>query len=325
MIKILELEKEQYSGKPFTLQYTTQGYYHIETTAKGFEFHYKKLSKSMTKSFSDVFFADWLNEPKAFAAIEDDRLIGYVEGALEEWNNRYRISNIAIFDETNRHKGIGGLLMDAILKEAIQSKARMVVLETQTCNEKAIHFYQKHGFNIIGFDLYAYSNHDAENHEIRLEMGKILETKHERIIDKEISLIPYYPNYQTALSWYQDPEACRQVDNRDTPYDLKRLKAMYSYLNQHGDLFYIEYQKQCCGDVCLQKNGEINIFIAKPFQNKHIGRKVIAEIIRLAKEKKQPRLYATIYAFNKQSQKMFESAGFSKIDHESYILQLSQN
>lgn len=44
-------------------------------------------------------------------------------------NNRYRISNICAFDNANRRRGIGSLLMDTILKEASASKARMVVLE----------------------------------------------------------------------------------------------------------------------------------------------------------------------------------------------------
>lgn len=50
----------------------------------------------------------------------------------------------------------------------------MAVLETQSCNENAIAFYLKHGFNIIGFDLYAYTNFDPEQHEVRIEMGKKL-------------------------------------------------------------------------------------------------------------------------------------------------------
>ena len=64
--------------------------------------------------------------------------------------------------------------METILREAKQSGARMVVLETQTCNENAIAFYKKNGFEIIGFDLYSYSNDDSEKHEIRLEMGRKL-------------------------------------------------------------------------------------------------------------------------------------------------------
>ena len=61
-----------------------------------------------------------------------------------------------------------------ILKEAKASGVRMAVLETQSCNENAIAFYQKNGFEIIGFDLYSYSNTDPERHEIRIEMGKKL-------------------------------------------------------------------------------------------------------------------------------------------------------
>ena len=56
--------------------------------------------------------------------------------------------------------------------------------------------------------------------------------------DKEVKLVKYYPNYKTALEWYQDLELCKQVDNRDTVYDLPLLKGMYNYLNQHGELFY---------------------------------------------------------------------------------------
>ncbi len=50
----------------------------------------------------------------------------------------------------------------------------MVVLETQTCNENAIAFYHKNAFQMIGFDLFAYTNTDPERHEIRIEMGKPL-------------------------------------------------------------------------------------------------------------------------------------------------------
>ncbi len=141
-----------------------------------------------------------------------------------------------------------------------------------------------------------------------------------RIVDEEIMLIKYYPNYKTTLAWYQDSGLCKQVDNRDTVYDMDLLKCMYKYLDRHGDLFYIKYKNRLCGDVCLQPSGEVNIVIAKPFQNKHIGRRVIKEIVRLAKEKHIPELHAQIYAFNTQSQKMFQSIGFSKAADEQYVL-----
>lgn len=143
-----------------------------------------------------------------------------------------------------------------------------------------------------------------------------------RIVDNEIKLVKYYPNYQTTLKWYQDKELCKQVDNRDEVYDLALLKAMYNYLKKHGDLYYIKYKNRLCGDVCLQPSGEVNIVISKEFQNKHIGRRVINEIICLAKEKGIKELNVEIYSFNTQSKKMFVSIGFKRIDDEHYILSL---
>lgn len=143
-----------------------------------------------------------------------------------------------------------------------------------------------------------------------------------RVVDEEIVLVPYYANYRTALAWYQDLELCKQVDNRDSVYDLELLKRMYRYLQRHGELFYIKYRNRLCGDVCLQTDGEVNIVIAKPFQNKHIGRRVMEEIIRLAREKHLQQLHASIYAFNTQSQRMFVGVGFRKVEEERYIFPL---
>lgn len=79
-----------------------------------------------------------------------------------------------MFENSKRGSGVGTALLDAIQEAAAASGARMIVLETQSCNENAIAFYRKNGFEIIGFDLYAYSNDDPERHEVRLEMGKKL-------------------------------------------------------------------------------------------------------------------------------------------------------
>ena len=91
---------------------------------------------------------------------------------MESWNNRFRISNICVFDHADRGSGIGGALMQRITETAEAVHARMIVLETQTCNENAIAFYRGFGFEIIGFDLYSYSNEDPERNEVRIELGK---------------------------------------------------------------------------------------------------------------------------------------------------------
>lgn len=173
-MEIKMLDREIYAGQKFTARYVTKGYYDISAKESGFQIEYKAFEAPVKKSFEDVFFSDWQDNPVAYGAFENERLLGYVEGFLETWNNRYRISNICIFDNADRRRRIGSLLMDTILKEAEASKARMVVLETQTCNESAIAFYRGYGFELIGFDLYLYSNKDPEKHEVRIEMGKKL-------------------------------------------------------------------------------------------------------------------------------------------------------
>lgn len=169
------LDKAAYAGKKFTVRYRTGGYYDIRPSEHGFRIDYVPFDAPVEKSFDDEFFGEWLEDPSAFGVFEGDRLAAFVEGSPERWNNRYRISNICIFDDAARGHGLGTRLMDRITEEARASGARMVVLETQTCNENAIAFYRKNGFSVIGFDLYAYTNDDPERCEVRLEMGKKLE------------------------------------------------------------------------------------------------------------------------------------------------------
>ena len=112
----------------------------------------------------------------------------------------------------------------------------------------------------------------------------------ERIIDGELRLIPYYRNDAASLPWYQDLTVCKQVDDRDTPYDVELLHCMYDFLSTHGDCYYIEYQGVLVGDVSLRENGEIAIVVCREYQNRHIGRRCVLEMLRLAREKRMARV-----------------------------------
>lgn len=145
----------------------------------------------------------------------------------------------------------------------------------------------------------------------------------ERIVDHEIRLIPYYRNDEVSLPWYQDLEVCKQVDNRDTPYDAGLLHGMYDYLCAHGECYYIEYKGELVGDVSLRDNAEVAIVVCKEFQNQHIGRRCVKEILHLAVEKGMDHVNANIYSFNQQSRHMFESIGFYKTGEEWYQCDLT--
>ena len=108
----------------------------------------------------------------------------------------------------------------------------------------------------------------------------------ERRIDSDIRLIPYYRNDSASLPWYQDLDVCKQVDDRDTPYDLTLLHQMYDYLCANGKCCYIEYRGVLVGDVSLRDSRGIAIVVCKEYQNRHIGRRCVLELLKLAAERK---------------------------------------
>lgn len=144
----------------------------------------------------------------------------------------------------------------------------------------------------------------------------------ERIVESDIRLIPYYRNDAVSLPWYQDPQVCKQVDDRDTPYDLELLHAMYDYLSSHGGCWYIEYRGVLVGDVSLRDSGELAIVVCRAYQNRHIGRRCVLDMLALAREKGMEQVTANIYSFNRQSQRMILAVGFEKTDEEWYAYRL---
>ena len=67
---------------------------------------------------------------------------------------------------------------------------------------------------------------------------------------------------------------------------------------------------------------EIAIVVCKEYQNRHIGRRCVLEMLKLAKEKGMGQVTANIYSFNRQSQRMFRSVGFEKTTDEWYAYKL---
>jgi ribosomal protein S18 acetylase RimI-like enzyme len=76
-----------------------------------------------------------------------------------------------LVDPRFRSAGIGSCFIERAKTEARAKDARLIVLETQSCNVPAIRFYLKHGFDLIGFDIASYTNEDQKKREVRLEFG----------------------------------------------------------------------------------------------------------------------------------------------------------
>ena len=92
-MEIKMLDREIYAGQKFTARYVTKGYYDISAKESGFQIEYKAFEAPVEKSFEDVFFSDWLDNPAVYGAFENERLFGYVEGF---WKRRITVTGSAI-------------------------------------------------------------------------------------------------------------------------------------------------------------------------------------------------------------------------------------
>lgn len=173
ILTVRELDTEKYKGRVCEFAYQTSGFYEFIRKENSFQLEYREFAQPVKKSFTDELIGEWLEAPCLYGAFWGEEEAGFAEGSMESWNNRFRISNLLVFEEY-RQQGIGKALMRKILSRAAEEGARMAVLETQSCNVNAIRFYRSCGFEIIGFDLYSYSNHDPEQQEVRIEMGIFL-------------------------------------------------------------------------------------------------------------------------------------------------------
>ena len=137
-MEINRLNYNGYKGKKYNAEFLSDQYLSIEPGNNGFEMKWVYSETELKMSIHDYMLSDWLEDPAAYGAFEHGRMVGFVEGFLEKWNNRFRITNICVFDESDRRRGIGTLLLDRMMIDAVDSGARMAVLETRSFNFKAI-------------------------------------------------------------------------------------------------------------------------------------------------------------------------------------------
>lgn len=172
-IEIVELIKDS-SPPKLVYRYDTSHYYDVyvrhDMNQWKIELTLKPFEKPIEKKSESKLFQDFIEQPRVFSAMLDGGHVGWIELGYDSWNNRMRLWEFLVKEEFRR-RGIGKLLMDHAVRIAKEKGARMLVLETQTCDTPAINFYLKYGFELVGFDAAAYSNEDIAKKEVRLELG----------------------------------------------------------------------------------------------------------------------------------------------------------
>jgi GNAT superfamily N-acetyltransferase len=95
------------------------------------------------------------------------RLLGIVDVAREHWRNTGWIWNLML-DESLRGQGWGRQLFERALAWARREKLRALMLETQSNNTPACHFYARLGFQLVGVNTLFYTNQDIALDEVAL-------------------------------------------------------------------------------------------------------------------------------------------------------------
>ena len=177
--RIIPLERSIWQNYRLEFHYISEHYYDVAIvhSENGFivSFNKKPFDKPYEKmpDDTDKLFQPWWDDIQAWGIVENDKLIAVIETSVEEWSNRLLVTELWV-DDAHRRRGIATELMNMAMKRAKDENRRVIMLETQSCNEGAIAFYLAYGFSLIGFDACAYQNNDLERKEVRLDMGILL-------------------------------------------------------------------------------------------------------------------------------------------------------
>lgn len=135
------------------------------------------------------------------------------------------------------------------------------------------------------------------------------------LIDETLRLRRFDGQYAFAIAWYQDAETNYLVDGKRELYDWVRLSRMYQYLEQKGELYFIEVMENGAylpiGDVTFWQQDLPIVIGERHYRGRQIGRKVISALVQRGKSLGYSCLLVEeIYDWNEGCRRCFESVGF---------------
>ena len=180
-MKIIALAKDKWKGTPIPIVTRSDSYYDLEAEPLGKEGCTIRIVRKPSEKeivhtpeeydFPDGLYAEHWENAEAYGVVSDEgKLLACIEVCPEEWSNRLIVTELWVTDEL-QGKGLGKRLMNKAKEIAKEQNRRAIMLETQSCNTKAIGFYLHEGFELIGFDTCCYTNNDIGRREIRFNLG----------------------------------------------------------------------------------------------------------------------------------------------------------
>ena len=177
-ITIRPIDPKDYpDGKTIEYSYEAHTYYDVRQTthATGWalSLHETPCETPFVKTQQEEWFDSYKAGSTYYIIEEAAQEIGVLTLQQMSWNDTLYIHDLHLIPAVRR-RGIGHEVMAFIQQYAKTLRVRAVVLETQTSNAPAIHFYLSHGFCLIGLNTISYSNDDIANREVRIELGWLL-------------------------------------------------------------------------------------------------------------------------------------------------------
>lgn len=181
-IRIIPLPKEQWKGAVIPMTTRSDSYYDVAIDPLDRDGCTVSIVRKQAEheivhppeeyDYPDSLYQDHWENAEAYGVVSggDGQLLACIEVCPEEWSNRLIVTELWV-SEPLRGQGVGKKLMDKAKEIAKAHNRRAIILETQSCNTRAIGFYLHEGFELIGFDTCCYTNNDIGRREVRFNLG----------------------------------------------------------------------------------------------------------------------------------------------------------
>ena len=138
-------------------------------------------------------------------------------------------------------------------------------------------------------------------------------------INETLRLRRYDGAADFALTWYQDEALVYLVDGVKKPYDRETLYSMYNYLDQRGELYFIEARTEGgfvpIGDVTFSRTDMPIVIGEAAYRGRGVGKQVILALMDRGRQLGYDTLgVREIYDFNAASIRCFTSCGFRPVE-----------
>ncbi|MCK8059593.1 MULTISPECIES: GNAT family N-acetyltransferase [unclassified Fusibacter] len=150
------------------------------------------------------------------------------------------------------------------------------------------------------------------------------------VISDKLRLVrPTEDRYFEALAWYGDRYVLDHSEGLGSePYGMDTITAMYGYLKEKGELFFIEVFENgtwtAIGDVTLSESTMPIVIGVSKYRGVGIASKVIKALLQHAKRSGYERIeLKEIYRYNQPSISLFQSCGFRAFESSDETVRMS--